>query len=153
RAAYHGVRPVEFSAQKKEYSSTYIDLRDSARYSSIDTAFSISLANLFMQIVELKDREPTLQLPDYSTVAGDLIAAVDGAHRDGSLKRRVRENLHRYIIKDEAVVRGLERYKKHEKKLFVLTNSDFHYTKLLLDYAINPFLEEHDDWSQLFDFV
>ncbi|MGZ3712366.1 MAG: 5'-nucleotidase domain-containing protein, partial [Bdellovibrionota bacterium] len=121
--------------------------------SSIDTAFSISLANLFMQVVDLKDSQPKLELPDYSTMAQDLIAAVDMAHRDGSLKSRVRANLEKYIIKDEAVVRDLERYRKHDKKLFILTNSDFHYTKLLLDYAINPFLQDFKDWSELFEIV
>lgn len=153
RAAYHGVKPLDFATQKKEYGSTYIDLRDSSRYSSIDTAFSISLANLFMQIVDLKDREPKLELPDYATMAQDLIACVDLAHRDGSLKSRVRADLARYIVKDEQVVRGLERFRRHDKKLFILTNSDFHYTKLLLDYAINPFLKEHKDWSELFEIV
>ncbi len=152
RASYHGIKPIDFATQKKMYSSTYIDLRDS-RYSSVDTAFSISTANLFMQLVDLKEREPSLQLPDFSTMAVDLMNAVDQAHRDGSLKSLVRKNLQKYVIKDEAVVAGLERYKKHEKRLFVLTNSDFHYTKLLLDYAINPFLKEHKDWSELFEFV
>jgi HAD superfamily 5'-nucleotidase-like hydrolase len=153
RAAYHGVKPVDFATQKREYESTYIDLRDHSRYSSIDTAFSISLANLFMQVVDLKDSQPKLDLPDYATMAQDLIASVDMAHRDGSLKSRVRADLGRYIIKDEAVVRDLERYRKHDKKLFILTNSDFHYTKLLLDYAINPFLKDYQDWSELFEIV
>ncbi len=150
RAAYHGTKPLDFSTQKKVYSSTYIDLRD-ARYSSIDTAFSISTANLFMQLVDLKDKTPTL--PDYETMASDMMQSVDAVHRDGSLKGIVRANLSRYIVKDEAMVRGLERYRKHEKRLFVVTNSDYQYTKLLLDYAINPFLKEHKDWSELFDFV
>ena len=152
RASYHGTKPIEFANQKKIYSSTYIDLRDS-RYSSIDTAFSISTANVFMQLVDLKERAPQLNLPDYATMATDLMNSVDLAHRDGTLKGIVRKDLSRFIIKDESVVRSLERYRKHEKKLFVLTNSDFNYTKLLLDYAINPFLQEHNDWSELFDWV
>ncbi len=150
RAAFHGVHPLDFQVQKKTYRSTYIDLRDQ-RFSSIDTAFSISLANLFMQLVQLKDSGTAL--PDYASMFGDLLNAVDAAHRDGSIKSEVRSDLAKYVIKDEAVVRGLERYRKHDKKLFVLTNSDFHYTKLLLDYAINPFLREHSSWSELFEFV
>lgn len=152
RAAYHGVHPLDFPTQKKNYSSTYIDLRDQ-RYSSVDTAFSISTANMFMQLVELKDKRADLGLPDYSSMANDLMLAVDHAHRDGSLKGEVRKNLANYIIKDEGVVRNLERYRKHDKKLFVITNSDFHYTKLLLDYAVNPFLKDYSDWSELFEFV
>jgi hypothetical protein len=45
----------------------------------------------------------------------------------------------------------LERYKRYGKKLLVITNSDFSYTKLLLDYTINPFLKDHKDWSELFE--
>lgn len=153
RAAYHGVHAMDFGLQKKTYGSTYIDLRDQARYSSIDTAFSISTANLFMQLVDLKDTRPELNLPDYETMGIDLMASVDAAHRDGSLKGVVRQNLEKYIVKDEALVRGLERFKRHDKKLFVLTNSDYHYTKLLLDYAITPFLKEHKHWSELFELV
>lgn len=150
RAAFHGTKALDFATQKAAYASTYIDLRDS-RYSSVDTAFSISTATLFMQLVDFKDR--TSQLPDYETISADLMNAVDAVHRDGSLKAIVRKHLGRYVILDENVVRGLERYKKHDKKIFVLTNSDFHYTKLLLDYAVNPFLKNHKDWSELFDFV
>jgi flagellar biosynthesis/type III secretory pathway chaperone len=35
----------------------------------------------------------------------------------------------------------------------VITNSDYEYSKLLLDYAINPFLKNHKDWSELFNLV
>lgn len=152
RAAFHGLNPLDFAIQKKTYGSTYIDLRDQ-RYSSVDTAFSISLANLFMQLVHLRDATNTSVLPDYATLFADIMNAVDAAHRDGSIKSEVRRDLSRYVIKDEALVRSLERYRKHDKKLFVLTNSDFHYTKLLLDYAINPFLKEYKDWSELFEYV
>jgi HAD superfamily 5'-nucleotidase-like hydrolase len=152
RAAYHGLQPLDFATQKKTYESTYIDLRDQ-RYSSIDTAFSISLANLFMQVVQFKDQNTGLSLPAYAQVFTDLINAVDAAHRDGSLKSAVRANLEKYVIKDEDTVRGLERYRKHDKKLFVITNSDFHYTKLLLDHCITPFLKDCKHWSELFEFV
>lgn len=152
RAAFHGTQPLDFPTQRKTYSSTYIDLRD-PRFASIDTAFSISVANLFMQLVSAKDSASVPSLPEYSTMFADLIQAVDAAHRDGSLKQAVREDLARYIIRDEAVARGLERFRLHDKKLFVVTNSDFHYTKLLLDYAINPFLERHASWSELFELV
>jgi HAD superfamily 5'-nucleotidase-like hydrolase len=152
RGAMHGTTPMDFSTQRKTYSSTYIDLRDS-RYSSIDTAFSLSSAGLFMQLVQLKDQKPQLSLPDYESMASDLLLCVDQAHRDGTLKSMVRNSLDRYIIKDPAVVEGLERFRKHDKKLFLVTNSDFFYTKLLLDYAINPFLKDHKSWQELFTFV
>jgi HAD superfamily 5'-nucleotidase-like hydrolase len=152
RASHHGMKPIDFKSHQKLYRSTYIDL-SSGQYLAIDTFFSLSLAVLFSQIVELKDADPTAKFPDYAKIADDVLDSLDEAHRDGSLKDEVRKNLAKYIIKDESLVRCLEKYKKHGKKIFILTNSDFHYSKLLLDYAINPFLKENKTWEDLFEIV
>lgn len=152
RASYHGLQPIEFRQQNKIYQSTYIDLSD-PNYEAIDTIFSISHAVMLSQIVDLKERKPEIGLPDFSVIADDVLTALDEAHRDGSIKNVVKNDLTKYIIKDATVVEGLERFKKHGKKIFIVTNSDFHYTKLLLDYAINPFLKDHKNWQELFEFV
>jgi HAD superfamily 5'-nucleotidase-like hydrolase len=152
RGSYHGLKPIDFKTQSQVYKSTYIDLRD-PNYETIDTSFSIAYAGLFMQLVELKETTEKDTLPDFHTIAEDVTIALDRGHRDGSIKNVVRENLDNFIVKDPDVVRGLERYKKHNKQLFVLTNSDYSYTKLLLDYAINPYLKEHKSWMELFDYV
>lgn len=151
RASHHGLNAVDYKTQQKMYKSTYIDLGD-ASYLAVDTSFSISLATLFAQIVELKKLEPTL-FPDFTKIADDVLDALDEAHRDGSLKNTVKKDLAKFIIKDPEIVHGLEKYKKHGKKIFVLTNSDFEYTKLLLDYAVNPFLKESKSWQDLFEIV
>lgn len=152
RVSYHGLTPIDFRNQTRLYKSTYIDLSDS-NYNSVDTAFSLAFASLFMQLVDLKDRDESARMPDYAHLAEDLSAVLDRAHRDGSLKDRVRQNLDQFLIKDPDVVAGLERYKRHGKKLFIVTNSDFNYSKLLLDYTINPFVKEHKSWEDLFDIV
>ncbi len=152
RVSYHGCNPIDYREQTEIYKSVYIDLRD-PNYLSIDTSFSIAFAGLFMQLVDLKDTTEKETLPDYVTIADDLTAVLDRAHRDGSLKQEVARDLSRFIIKDPEVVAGLERFKKHSKKLFLLTNSDFAYTKLLLDYTITPFLKDHKSWEDLFDYV
>lgn len=152
KASYHGTHLIDFKTQQKMYKSTYIDLSDSD-YMAVDTTFSISLAILFAQIIDLKDSRSDLRFPDYAVIADDVLAALDEGHRDGTIKNIVRDNVTQYILKDEGVVRGLETFKKHGKKIFILTNSDFHYSKLLLDYAINPFLKEHKSWQDLFEVV
>ncbi len=152
RESYHGTRPINFSEQKKIYKSTYIDLSD-PDYDPVDTSFSYSFATLFAQLVDLKDDELRDSLPDYGQIAADLIFVLDAAHRDGTIKNQVAEDLDHYIIKDPELVEGLERYKKHGKKIFVVTNSEYHYTKLLMDYAIQPFLKDSSSWSELFEFV
>ncbi len=135
------------------YKSIYIDLSDTHLYTSIDTAFSISVATLYAQLVDIKDGEGKDSMPDYDTIAVDVVSSLDVAHSDGSLKGEVAKNLDKFIIRDPEVVQGLERYRLHDKKIFILTNSDFGYSKLLLDYAINPFLKKHKDWTELFEFI
>lgn len=153
RVSYHGTKPIDYREQTRVYKSVYIDLSDTSHYLSIDTSFSIAFAGLFMQLVDLKDGAEQSTLPDYARIADDLSQVLDRAHRDGSLKDEVRRNLDHYIIKDPDLVTGLERYKKHGKKLFVVTNSDFTYTKLLLDYCITPYVKEHKGWEDLFEIV
>lgn len=152
RNSFHGLKPLDFKTHQKVYKSTYIDLSKSD-YLAIDTSFSYSLAHAYSQLVELKDSDPNLKLPDYAQLSDDVLDALDEAHRDGSLKNEVRQNLAHYIIKDEEVVKGLLKFRQHGKKIFVLTNSDFSYSKLLLDYAINPFLGPGESWLDLFEVV
>jgi HAD superfamily 5'-nucleotidase-like hydrolase len=152
RASYHGLKPLDFKAHQKLYKSTYIDLSNSD-YLAVDTSFSLSLANLIAQIVELKETDTANKYPEYAVIADDVLDALDEAHRDGSLKEVVKQNLDHYIIKDPGLVAGLEKFRRHGKKIFVLTNSDFHYTKLLLDYAITPFLKDFASWKDLFEIV
>ncbi|MCB0377490.1 MAG: HAD-IG family 5'-nucleotidase [Bdellovibrionales bacterium] len=151
RGSRHGTETISFQQQQKDYKGKYVDL-GGADFSSIDTAFSISVAILFSQLVELKD-ETSHKYPDYGKLLEDIVEVMDMAHRDDSLKSVVRDNMEKYIIQEPSVAEGLERYKKHGKSIFILTNSDFHYTKALLDYAINPFLKNHKNWMELFDYT
>jgi HAD superfamily 5'-nucleotidase-like hydrolase len=153
RVSHHGTKRIDYRAQQKDYRGTYVDLSNS-NFAAIDTAFSLSVAILFGQLVDLKDSLPHgAPIPEYPIILEDVINMMDMAHRDDSLKSIVRKNLEKYIIADENIVRGLERYKKHGKTLFIVTNSDYHYSKALLDFSITPFLKEHDSWQDLFKFI
>ncbi len=151
RLSYHGTKLINFSEQTQFYRSIYVDLGD-PNYMAIDTSFSIAFCVLYSQLVDYKDEHPN-ELPSYSVTALDVLSGVDKVHADGSLKQHIREHLEDYVIREKAVVDGLKRCLRHGKKLFILTNSDFHYTKLLLDFAINPFLEEGENWKDLFEYV
>jgi HAD superfamily 5'-nucleotidase-like hydrolase len=151
RGTMHGTKKVSFHQQQRDYHGTYVDL-GADDFSAIDTSFSISVAILFGQLVDLKSQNQSAY-PEYSVLLKDIVEVMDMSHRDDSLKSIVRNNLGDYIIQEPAVADGLERYKKHGKKIFIVTNSDFHYTKALLDYALNPFLKEHDTWMDLFDYT
>ncbi len=151
RQSYHGTKKISYPEQKQFYRSIYVDLGD-PNYMAIDTSFSIAFCVLYGQLVDLKDEFPH-ELPNYSSIALDVLSSVDRVHADGSLKKFICENLDQFVIKEEAVVEGLKQFTRHGKKIFILTNSEYFYTKLLLDYAVNPFLEKGETWQDLFEYT
>jgi len=150
KMAYHGTHKMDFSEQQKVYQQKVIDLQD-VQIQSLDTNFSISNGVLFGQLVDKKDQGEISH--SYEQMADDIKEMLDLAHRDGTLKNEVKNNISKYIIRDPELPPLLERYKSYDKKLLVITNSDFFYTKLLLDYTITPYLTSHKSWQELFDVV
>ncbi|RAP37957.1 5'-nucleotidase [Legionella quinlivanii] len=151
RQSYHGTRLISFAEQKEIYRSTYVDLKDS-NYMAIDTSFSIAFCVLYGQLVDYKDESPD-ELPSYSEIARDVLYCVDTAHSDGSIKNYIAQHLESFVQKDPELVDGLKRYVHYGKKIFILTNSDYFYSKLLLDFAINPFLGQNETWQDFFEIV
>lgn len=151
RQSYHGTQLINYTEQQKFYRSIYVDLGD-PNYMAIDTSFSIAFCVLYGQLVDLKDAFPD-EMPNYHNIALDVQFCVDKVHSDGSLKKIIIQDLEKYVIKEKAVVEGLKHFIRHGKRIFILTNSEFTYTKLLLDYAINPFLNEGETWGDLFEYV
>ena len=148
KSSYHGLTPLDFKVQQSIYGNGVIDLSD-PHIQSLDTSFAVSNGILYSQLVDLKHKG--LMLPDFEALADEIKEILDICHSDGTLKNEVRNNITKYIIQDQDIVNVLERYKKHGKKLLVITNSDYSYTKLLLDYTITPFLKNHKSWTDLFD--
>lgn len=151
RQSFHGTQPIEYHEQKQFYGSKYVDLNDE-NYMVIDTSFSIAFCALYGQLVDLKDKHPK-QFPMYNIIANDVLHAVDKVHADGRLKHYLSENMEQYVIRDASIVNGLKAFKEHGKKIFILTNSDYRYTRILLDYAINPFLDKGETWKDLFEII
>ncbi len=150
KTSYHGLEEIDFKHQQKIYQGQYVDLND-PRFSSIDTIFSTAYAVLFSQIIDLKKRSPQTVSENYPTIEKDLLEALDISHQDGTIKDEIEQNLEDYIVQDQETVTVLERFKKAGKKLWLITNSDYSYTRLLLNFTINPFLKDFKSWQDLFD--
>lgn len=150
KTSKHGTKTIDFREQQKIYGNLNIDLAED-NFQSLDTHFSISNGVLYSQLVDLKS--DGLSLPEFSQIAIDIKAMLDLIHSDGSLKLEIRRHPEKYVVKDPEVVILLEKLKEAGKKLLIITNSEFPYCKFLMNYAINPFLKQHDDWTKLFDIV
>ncbi len=151
RLSYHGTKLIDFLEQKKFYRSVHVDLNN-PKYVAVDTSFSIALCVLYGQLVDLRDDNP-LDYPIYSRIAEDVLKSMDNVHSHGFLKKQVSQNLDRFIIKEPELILQLQSFAECGKKLFILTNSEYYYTKLLLDYSINPFLDKGKTWQDLFPIV
>ncbi len=151
RQSYHGTKPISFKEQQRFYGSVYVDLNDD-NYYVIDTSFSIAFCVLYRQLVDLKD-ESESALPSYRTITDDVLEVVDEVHADGSLKQQIANNLSYFVMKDARLVEAMMRFVRYGKKILIITNSEYTYTKTLLDYAINPFLDNGETWEDFFEYV
>jgi len=150
KTAFHGLTPLDFRLMQRIYQNVAIELSDPS-FVPLDTLFAISTGVLYAQIVQLKSQG--VELPDYADLAKSVGEAVDQVHRDGSLKEAIKADFSRFVIQDPLVPRLLERYKDYGKKLMIITNSDYDYTKALMEYAMDPFWKSNKGWREVFDLV
>jgi HAD superfamily 5'-nucleotidase-like hydrolase len=144
KKAFHGIKELSFSELQHQYRTMVIDLND-PNYQSLDTAFSISHGVLFMQLSD------SLPEKGFENLAIDIKHMIDVCHRDGTLKNEVKNNVKKYIKQNSSIVETLEAFKESGKKLLLITNSEYSYSKTLMEYAFNPFLKKHSSWLDLFE--
>ncbi len=150
KIAYHGLKEVEYKEQNKIYKEMAIDIK-SPEFVSLDTSFAISSGVIFSQLVQLK--EDGEKLPNYHQIADDIKLVLDIIHQDDTLKSYIKSDFKKYVITDPQVPELMEKYLDYGKKLIIITNSDYDYTKSLLDYALNPHWKKHKKWENVFSIV
>ncbi|EME29929.1 5' nucleotidase family protein [Galdieria sulphuraria] len=156
KLAYHGFKPLTKSQREKLYDqepATPTSLHDS-NYVPLDTLFSLPDAYLFSQLIRLADEHPQLLNRSYSSIFDDVRKAVDICHRDGYIKDKVAIEPSYYVEKDPYLFDTLKLLKKSGRKLFLLTNSLWEYTNVLMNYLWgNPSRVYTLDWMDYFDLV
>ncbi|XP_022875857.1 5'-nucleotidase domain-containing protein 4-like isoform X1 [Olea europaea var. sylvestris] len=157
KVAYHGFREMSKEDKVATYGSTLTrDSFDEPDYALIDTLFSLAEAYLFAQLVDFKDNNPGKVLADYSQMYKDVRAAVDLCHRDGTLKQMVAKDLRRYINEDTSIVPMLEMIKDSGRATFLVTNSLWDYTNIVMNFLCGPITMNSCSafhWLQYFDVV
>jgi len=124
----------------------------SDRFYFVDTLFELPEANLFSELIEISEKRPeALQLDSYKKLAADLRQAVDDLHADGTLKRRILDDLERYLPRDPELDVALDRMALGGRRLMLITNSEWYYTEALCRYLFDGSGGNH--WSDLFDLV
>lgn len=148
RVASHGTRFFSFEEQKDKFGPRGIDLTDS-RYYIVHTLFSQAEGCMYAQLVDYYD---TLnQKTDYRRLFNEVRKCLNDAHQEEELKGDVARNPEKYLIKDQRIVDALLKFKRFGKKLALITNSDYDYSRKVMDYCFGPYLKM--PWQKLFDLV
>src|SRR6185436_10709562 len=88
---------------------------------------------------------------DYLALYQDVREMIDEAHRDGTLKSVIMRNVGNFVRRDPQLPVLLEEFRRSGKKLFVLTNSEWDYSKALLKHLLEKRGER--SWERYFDLI
>jgi 5'-nucleotidase len=152
KRTFHGTKPLEFDAQRRSYQRTLVDLNES-RWYFLNTLFSISEACIFMQLVEILDRNGLPGCMGYQDLFRRVRHSVDEAHMEGRLKAEILSDPDHFVEPDPEVPLTLLDQKKAGKKILLISNSEWSYVDPILTYAFNPHLPESLAWRDLFDII
>ena len=148
--AYHGLAPLPPEVCHRQYRNERIRLT-TERYAWIDTLFSLPEAWLYAAIIDLLERQG--RKVEYARLYDDVREAIDAVHRDDSLKREVRKDIGRYIFRDPELGPALHKLRSGGKKLFLLTNSLWDYTDVVMSFLLDGVVSEYPSWRNYFDVV
>lgn len=151
RRAFHGFQPLDKAARRRVYRAETIRL-SATRYHLIDTLFALPEAYLYAAIVDLLERRGPKPV-DYARIFQDIRESIDEAHRDGSLKQIILNDIDKYIVSDPGLALTLHKFRSAGKRLFLLTNSYFPYSDALMCHLFDGVLAEYPSWRNYFDFV
>ena len=124
----------------------------SERFYHLDSLFELPEANLYSELVEIAKHDGGL--PDApAAIFDDVRGAIDWVHAGGSLKRRVLAQPADFLERDADLALALSRLALGGRRLFLLTNSDWHYVDGVCRYLFDGLLPGLDSWRDLFDLV
>ncbi|VVB08836.1 unnamed protein product [Arabis nemorensis] len=90
---------------------------------------------------------------DASNIYNDVNRAIQHVHRSGLVHRGILADPNRYLLKNGQLLHFLRSLKDKGKKLFLLTNSPYHFVDGGMRYLLEESFGLKDSWRDLFDVV
>ena len=152
--ASHGSRMLEYDEQRETYSRTLVDLNE-PRWVFLNTLFSLSEGCLFAQLVDLFDagRIDRGVAARYRELYAALARCMGAAHMEGELKAEIIAEPERFVVRDTELPLALLDLKHAGKRLMIITNSEWEYTRAMMAYAFDEHLPGDMTWRDLFELV
>ncbi|MCB0217677.1 MAG: HAD-IG family 5'-nucleotidase [Chloroflexi bacterium] len=152
KAAAHGTRMLEYDALRQAYRDVFVEGSD-PRWASLDTLFALSEASMYGQLVDRLDAGLLPPGLGYADLHERVRGSIDLAHMEGQLKAEIVADPDRFVDLDPAVPLTLLDQRAAGKKLLLVTNSEWDYTRSMMAYAFDRFLPGDMGWRELFDVV
>ena len=150
--AAHGTRLLDFEETRRAYAGVAVDLADD-RWVFLNTMFSYSEACLCAQLVDLLDAGRLESAIGYADLYPIVRATLDAAHLEGTLKGEIVADPERFVVLDPEAALTLLDQKMAGKKLLLITNSEWDFTRSMMSYAFDRYLPEGMKWRDLFDTI
>jgi HAD superfamily 5'-nucleotidase-like hydrolase len=152
KRAFHGTRRLGFEEQRSHYSRTLVDLNE-PRFQFLNTLFSLSEACMYAQLVDLLDAGRIQGVLGYTDLYRTVRTSIDEAHMEGQLKAEIIADPDRFVELDPDLPLALLDQRRAGKKLLLITNSEWDYTRAMMRYAFEGYLPSGMTWRELFDLI
>ena len=152
--AHHGTTPLSFDQVRTTYASEFVDLAE-PRWQFLNTMFSLSEASLYCQLVDRLDAgelRSATGIMDYDDLYVATRSAVDESHAQGALKAQIVADPDRFVELDDGVPGMLADQRAAGKKLLLITNSEWAYTRAMMAWCFDHAVPG-GSWRDLFDVV
>ncbi len=150
--AQHGLATLAFDELRSAYSETIVDLSED-RFEFMNTLFELSRASLWTQFVDLFDQGRLPAVRSYLELYEIIETALNASHMEGALKAEITADPAAFVEADPELVGTLTDQRLAGKKLLLITNSDFAYTRFMMRHAIDPHCPAGQTWRDLFDVI
>lgn len=152
KRARHGRRFLDYNEQRRIYSRTVVDLAE-PRWDFLNTFFSLSEGCMYAQMVDALDAGLLPGVHGYADLYQQVRTSLDEAHMEGQLKAQIMADPERFVDRDPDTTATLLDLRDAGKKLLLITNSGWTYTRHMMTWALDPFLPEGTTWRDIFDAV
>jgi HAD superfamily 5'-nucleotidase-like hydrolase len=150
--AAHGTRVLDFDEQRRAYAGRIVDLSED-RFVFLNTLFSHSEASLFAQLVDRVDQHELPGVLGYAELYQAVRNSIDAVHMEGSFKAEIIADPERFVEHDPELPLALLDQRHAGKKLLLITNSEWDFTRSMMSYAFDRFLPDGMTWRDLFHTV
>ena len=139
---------MPFDEQREVYARVMVTLSE-RHYIFLNTLFSLSEACLYAQLVDLLDAQELPRVLGYEDIYRWVRDSIDQAHVEGQLKAEIVAHPERFVVQDNDCAMALLDQVHAGKKLLLITNSDWHYTRAMMAYVFDRCSAQVHDLARL----